>query len=128
MALIKCPECSREISDKAKSCPHCGNPMAAKLSARFAVQPPRGGTYRYGWLFFIILFFVTLYFSNPSYGRHRMKIKDALEQSHPIASLFGMSQLAAMATGYHSVGIGSYTEFNGRVVSVGALGVVVVFD
>lgn len=24
MALIKCPECNREISDKAISCPHCG--------------------------------------------------------------------------------------------------------
>ena len=26
MALIKCPECGREISDKAESCPHCGCP------------------------------------------------------------------------------------------------------
>ena len=24
MALIKCPECSKEVSDKAKTCPHCG--------------------------------------------------------------------------------------------------------
>lgn len=24
MALIKCPECGQEISDTAKSCPHCG--------------------------------------------------------------------------------------------------------
>ena len=24
MALIDCPECSKEISDKAPSCPHCG--------------------------------------------------------------------------------------------------------
>ena len=27
MALINCPECGKEISDKAASCPHCGNPM-----------------------------------------------------------------------------------------------------
>ncbi|WP_305152237.1 zinc ribbon domain-containing protein [uncultured Dubosiella sp.] len=27
MALIKCPECNHEISDKAKVCPNCGNPM-----------------------------------------------------------------------------------------------------
>lgn len=27
MALIACPECTREISDKAATCPHCGNPM-----------------------------------------------------------------------------------------------------
>ena len=24
MALIKCPECSKEISSSAKTCPHCG--------------------------------------------------------------------------------------------------------
>lgn len=27
MALINCPECNREISDKVKSCPHCGYPF-----------------------------------------------------------------------------------------------------
>ena len=28
MALIKCPECEREISDKASSCPNCGCPLS----------------------------------------------------------------------------------------------------
>lgn len=28
MALIKCPECGREISDKAASCPNCGCPSS----------------------------------------------------------------------------------------------------
>lgn len=27
MALIKCPECGKEISDKAVSCPQCGCPI-----------------------------------------------------------------------------------------------------
>lgn len=27
MALIPCPECNKEISDKAKSCPNCGYPF-----------------------------------------------------------------------------------------------------
>lgn len=27
MALISCPECSKNISDKVKSCPHCGYPL-----------------------------------------------------------------------------------------------------
>ena len=27
MALINCPECSKEISDSAKACPHCGYPL-----------------------------------------------------------------------------------------------------
>jgi len=28
MALIACPECEKEVSDKAESCPHCGYPLA----------------------------------------------------------------------------------------------------
>ncbi len=27
MALIDCPECGKQISDKAVSCIHCGNPL-----------------------------------------------------------------------------------------------------
>ena len=27
MALIKCSECLKEISENAKTCPHCGNPI-----------------------------------------------------------------------------------------------------
>src|SRR5580704_6119878 len=29
MALIKCPECQREISERAAACPYCGHPIAA---------------------------------------------------------------------------------------------------
>ena len=35
MALIKCPECGQEVSDKAPTCPHCGVQIAGKL-----VPPP----------------------------------------------------------------------------------------
>lgn len=30
MALINCPECGKEISDRAKACPHCGAPLRIK--------------------------------------------------------------------------------------------------
>ena len=30
MAMIKCPECGREISDKASFCPHCGAPVTVE--------------------------------------------------------------------------------------------------
>lgn len=30
MALVKCPECGKEISTNASVCPNCGNPMASK--------------------------------------------------------------------------------------------------
>lgn len=31
MALIKCSECGRDVSDKASACPHCGNPLTPKI-------------------------------------------------------------------------------------------------
>lgn len=39
MALIKCPECGKEISDKAASCPNCGCPIK---KASDQVQPVLG--------------------------------------------------------------------------------------
>ena len=32
MALIKCPECNKEISSKAPTCPQCGAPVAVSQS------------------------------------------------------------------------------------------------
>lgn len=32
MALVKCSECGKEISDKAKKCPHCGNKVKEDIS------------------------------------------------------------------------------------------------
>ena len=28
MALIKCPECGKEVSTNADTCPNCGTPLA----------------------------------------------------------------------------------------------------
>ena len=41
MALIKCPECGGQLSDKAKKCPHCGATMEKILSllSSSSVQP-----------------------------------------------------------------------------------------
>lgn len=30
MALIECPECNTQVSDKAASCPHCGCPISER--------------------------------------------------------------------------------------------------
>ena len=32
MALIKCPECGKEVSDKAPACIHCGYPLSIKYT------------------------------------------------------------------------------------------------
>ncbi|MDR0839379.1 MAG: zinc ribbon domain-containing protein [Oscillospiraceae bacterium] len=49
MALIKCPECGQEISDRADSCPKCAYPIAGTRSdgkVRIKISiPPDGGLY-----------------------------------------------------------------------------------
>lgn len=39
MALMRCPECGREVSSAAASCPGCGHPIRA--SAVLATEPYR---------------------------------------------------------------------------------------
>ena len=34
MALIKCDECGKGVSDKAAACPNCGNPMRGDLTSQ----------------------------------------------------------------------------------------------
>jgi hypothetical protein len=65
---------------------------------------------------------------NPSADRHREQIKTAIAERSPLAGLFGVGFLAALASNYHSVGVGSYTSIQGHTVSVGLLGMVFVLD
>lgn len=39
MALIKCPECGRDISDKAKACIHCGYPIPRAQEHPVSAEP-----------------------------------------------------------------------------------------
>ncbi len=42
MALINCPECEREASNKAASCPYCGYPFSkVKIEPKEEIEPPR---------------------------------------------------------------------------------------
>lgn len=43
MALINCPECNKEISDKAVSCPNCGYPMKTGESSKSKCGYPYNG-------------------------------------------------------------------------------------
>ena len=43
MALINCPECGKEISDKAPACIHCGYPLD-KINANPIPQENKEGT------------------------------------------------------------------------------------
>src|SRR5512147_1382617 len=52
MALIKCPECASEISDKAASCPKCGYPIASGSPVqRVPTMPADGVTHEEQFVF-----------------------------------------------------------------------------
>ena len=42
MALISCPECENEVSDKARTCPHCGFPLVRRTSSTRPHRDPAG--------------------------------------------------------------------------------------
>ena len=49
MALIKCPECGRQISNMAQSCPKCGIPLQFQYQNNYMNNVPKqfNGVYRY---------------------------------------------------------------------------------
>lgn len=86
-------------------------------------QPPmRPKTIAIAAVVILVLAFVL----NPSPDRHREKIRADIAERNPIAGLFGMGAVTAFASGYHSLGIASYTKFDDRITSVGFMGMVFV--
>lgn len=65
---------------------------------------------------------------NPSAEKHHAAIKEAVKGRSVIAGMLGAGSLAAWATGYHSLGLCSYTKANDRIISIGAFGIVHVRD
>jgi len=39
MALIKCPDCGKEVSTSAESCPNCGRPMSTAIQCPNCKSP-----------------------------------------------------------------------------------------
>lgn len=65
MALIKCKECGREVSDQAKSCPNCGAPLtlqtgftdvAAYYQDEFVKITESNETYKGKWNWWAFIF------------------------------------------------------------------------
>lgn len=66
MALITCPECKKEISDTAKSCPSCGYEMKSsgkQLCPKCnleAVAVERGKTFTIGGVFGVLIILLSI--------------------------------------------------------------------
>lgn len=65
---------------------------------------------------------------NPSPDRHRAKIKSAVAERNQLAALLRLGDVQAFVSDYHSLGVASYTTLNGKTLSVGAFGLVVVLE
>lgn len=65
MALIKCEECGKNISDKATTCPSCGHPTnkAEKPLVQIDSAPRKRKKYRIGLLIFTPIFLVGIILS-----------------------------------------------------------------
>lgn len=65
---------------------------------------------------------------NPSPEHHRDKIRQTVGQRSQLDHVLGVGQFTAFLSKYRSLGVASYTTVNGRVVSVGAFGMVFTLD
>ena len=65
---------------------------------------------------------------NPSPEQHREQIKEAIAERSPVAGMLGLGALTAFTSTYHPLGVASYATANGRVVSIGFMGMVFVIQ
>ena len=59
MAIINCKECGKEISDKARKCPHCGNPQKTAIKSILDVISNNKRKFKFliiGIILFLIVF------------------------------------------------------------------------
>jgi len=85
MALFNCPECRKEISDKANSCPYCGLPFNQSTEFVFkslepSAQPLKNKQQSFGCGTVILIVFLIGFLSSifiPMMASYRSKVKSA---------------------------------------------------
>jgi DNA-directed RNA polymerase subunit RPC12/RpoP len=99
VALIKCPECGKEISDKATECPNCGYPIAGmKTSGIVRIKMPNNIVV--GWVGLFSSRDATIYDENDEVlweGQHGDNAK--FEISHPMNIRINLGGWANEITG-----------------------------
>jgi len=55
MGLINCPECEKQVSDSAPSCPHCGYQLIKDEKPEYVFPKKRRKISSLGWAFMIIV-------------------------------------------------------------------------
>lgn len=84
VSLIKCPECEREISDKAKYCPSCGYPMNSKQLSDKNDEKSRENVRTLLILccaaIFLIVVLSIYYFNRDDSKKAQKRLQDSVEQ------------------------------------------------
>lgn len=65
MALIRCPECSNEVSDSAELCPNCGYPIKKKAFKRKLNKKKRNLIISITSIVFVLLIVIVVISANP---------------------------------------------------------------
>ncbi len=60
MGLIECPECGREISDRAKKCPGCGYPIKKRIKVSFKSGKKKTSVFKNKLFVFCVVFVLTI--------------------------------------------------------------------
>ena len=77
-----------------------------------------------GSLFFIALAIFILWSTNPSHEDHRKQFVQQFDKRHPVAKWFGVGDLSAILTTYHSYLLFSTTTYDDHGITFGVLGMV----
>ncbi len=84
MALIKCPECGKEISNKAKFCPQCGYANAPiEIAQRRSVSIPS---------FILVMFILTIAICTYIIVTCEAEVRDKMEQLNTVQSLVNLTE------------------------------------
>ena len=122
MALIKCPECGKEISEKAPVCPNCGCPVATeKTQTDHSNGIVKSKTTLHVIIFFIVAcFFLGLgYFGRRMVNRGRKAHLDCVQNRHHNRYLISETGERLAAIG---IGAGEYALYGaGLGAAIGSI-------
>lgn len=99
MALIKCPECGKEISDNAQFCPNCGCPIQSKKKEQEKMVPETGkkeillSSAKTLNKISLIVFSVLLIFAVISFTGNREDSNAVVTEQHTYTMIFGVGAI-----------------------------------
>ena len=80
MALIKCSECGKEISDKATACPNCGNTISKHTYNKELRAAKRVAIFIIVVLAIILVYYFIIGYFIPAHTYHYIKNGELVEE------------------------------------------------